>query len=48
MVQYEDMHDNVGKNPDSLKAKAIVASQALLRVFGKKFGSNKFLLRASR
>ena len=48
VVQYEDMHDTVGKQPDSLKAKVIVAAQALLRMFGKKFGSNKFLLRASR
>jgi SAM-dependent methyltransferase len=48
VVRYEDMHDNIGKHPDSMKAKMIVASQAVLRVFGEKFASNKFLLRASR
>jgi SAM-dependent methyltransferase len=48
VVQYEDMHDNIGKHPNSLKAKMIVMSQAVLGLFGKKFSSNKFLLRADR
>jgi hypothetical protein len=47
-VQYEDMHDNIGKHPNSLKAKMIVMSQAVLGLFGRKFSSNKFLLRADR
>jgi hypothetical protein len=48
VVRYEDMHDNIGKRPNSLKAKMIVASQALLGLFGEKFRSNKFLIRAAR
>jgi len=48
VVQYEDIHDNIGKRPNSVKAKMIVASQALLGLFGERFSSNKFLLRAGR
>jgi SAM-dependent methyltransferase len=48
VVRYEDMHDNLGKSPDSMKAKMIVASQSLFGLFGKKFASNKFLIRATR
>jgi len=48
VVQYEDMHDNIGKRPGSWKARAVVMSQSLFGLFGKKFASNKFLLRADR
>jgi SAM-dependent methyltransferase len=48
VVRYEDMHDNLGKAPDSMKAKMILASQKVLGVFGEKFSSNKFLIRATR
>jgi len=48
LVQYEDMHDNIGKRPNSVNSKLIVASQRLLGLFGEKYSSNKFLLRAAR
>jgi SAM-dependent methyltransferase len=48
VVRYEDMHDTIGKQPDSVKAKIIVASRALLRLLGERFSSNKFLIRAAR
>jgi SAM-dependent methyltransferase len=48
IVRYEDMHDNLGKAPDSMKSKMILASQKLLGMLGDRFSSNKFLLRATR
>ena len=48
VVKYEDMHDNVGKRPDSVRARVILAYQQLMKLFPEKFSQNKFLLRAAR
>lgn len=47
-VQYEDMHDYLGKAPDSAKARIIRAYQAGMRLLPSKFSKNKFLLSAMK
>jgi SAM-dependent methyltransferase len=47
-VQYEDMHDNLGKAPRGLKARTIRAYQAVMQLFPSKYSKNKFLLSATK
>ncbi len=45
-IKYEDIHDYLGKAPDSTKAKLILAYQKVMKLFPEKYSQNKFLLRA--
>jgi ubiquinone/menaquinone biosynthesis C-methylase UbiE len=47
-IKYEDIHDYLGKEPDSAKAKMILAYQKVMKLFPDKFSQNKFLLSAWR
>ena len=47
-IKYEDMHDYVGRRPDSLKARMILAYQKAMKLFPDKYSQNKFLLRAEK
>jgi ubiquinone/menaquinone biosynthesis C-methylase UbiE len=47
-IKYEDIHDNLGKSPDSRKAKMIMAYQKFMKLFPEKYSQNKFLLKATR
>jgi ubiquinone/menaquinone biosynthesis C-methylase UbiE/uncharacterized protein YbaR (Trm112 family) len=48
VVRYEDMHDYLGKAPDSAKARIILAYQKFMRLFPEKYSKNKFLLSATK
>jgi SAM-dependent methyltransferase len=48
VVKYDDMHEYVGRAPESMKAKMIVTFQKAMSVLPEKFSKNKFLLRAER
>jgi SAM-dependent methyltransferase len=48
VTQYEDMHDYLGKAPNSGKARMIRAYQAAMRLFPEKYSKNKFLLMGRR
>jgi SAM-dependent methyltransferase len=43
-IRYEDVHDSLGKSPESLYAKAILSYQTLLKLFPERYSRNKFLL----
>ena len=47
-VKYEDMHDNLGRHPDTAKAKMILAYQTFMKIFPEKYSKNKFLIRATK
>jgi SAM-dependent methyltransferase len=47
-IKYEDIHDYLGKEPDSMKAKMILAYQKVMKLFPDKFSQNKFLLSARK
>ena len=47
-IRYEDMHDSLGKFPQSLKSKLIRTYQIAMGILPEKFSKNKFLLRARR
>ena len=47
-IKYEDMHDHLGKTPDSLQARALRTYQKAMGVLPKKYSQNKFLLRAQK
>jgi len=47
-VQYEDIHDQLGKAPDSTRSKMILAYQKFMKVFPERYSQNKFLMRAAR
>lgn len=47
-IKYEDMHEYLGKAPDSTEAKIIASYQMIMKLFPKRYSSNKFLLRAER
>lgn len=47
-VKYEDIHDHLGKMPNSTKAKMILAYQKMMKLFPERFSQNKFLLGAVR
>lgn len=47
-VEYEDIHDYLGKEPDSLKSKMILSFQKLMKLFPEKYSKNKFLLLAKK
>lgn len=47
-VEYEDIHDYIGKEPESLKAKMIYAYQFVMKMFPGKYSKNKFMLKAER
>jgi SAM-dependent methyltransferase len=48
VLKYDDMHEYVGKAPDSVKAKMIVTFQKAMGLLPERFSNNKFLLRAER
>ncbi len=48
VTKYEDMHEYLGRSPESLKAKMILAYQRAMKVFPAKYSQNKFLLRAQK
>ncbi len=47
-IKYEDIHDYLGKAPDSMKAKMILTYRKVMKLFPEKYSQNKFLLRAER
>lgn len=47
-IKYEDIHDYLGKAPDSMKAKVIRTYQRFMRILPEKYSQNKFLLIAER
>lgn len=48
IIKYEDIHDYLGKAPDSMKAKMILVYQNFMKIFPGKYSTNKFLLRAKK
>ena len=47
-VQYEDVHEYLGKAPNSIKAKIILLYKNIMRIFPEKYSKNKFLLSARK
>lgn len=47
-LKYDDMHEYLGRAPESTKARLILAYQQLMRILPERYSSNKFLLRARR
>lgn len=47
-IKYEDMHDYLGKAPESKEAKILSAYQKIMKLFPERYSANKFLLRAER
>lgn len=47
-IKYEDIHDYLGKAPESMKSKMILAYQQFMKLFPERYSQNKFLLRATK
>ena len=47
-VKYEDVHEYLGKAPNSIKAKIILLYQKIMKAFPEKYSKNKFLLSARK
>ncbi len=47
-IKYEDIHDHLGKEPESMKARLILQYQRVMKLFPEKYSQNKFLLMAQR
>jgi hypothetical protein len=47
-VRFEDMHHFIGRTPDSLAARTILAYKKVMNIFPAKYSQNKFLLSARR
>lgn len=47
-ITYDDVHDYLGKAPDSMKAKMIILYQKVMKVLPEKYSRNKFHLLAEK
>ncbi len=47
-IEYEGIHDYIGKAPDSLKAKSLLFYQRFMKIFPEKYSKNKFFLLAKK
>jgi ubiquinone/menaquinone biosynthesis C-methylase UbiE/uncharacterized protein YbaR (Trm112 family) len=47
-ITYDDVHDYLGKAPESQKAKMILLYQKMMKIFPQKYSSNKFHLVAEK
>lgn len=47
-LEYEDIHEYLGKAPDNFKAKMILTYQKIMKLLPEKFSQNKFLILAKR
>lgn len=48
IIKYEDIHDYLGKAPNTGRAKMILLYQKIMRMFPEKYSKNKFLLFAKK
>ncbi|HXI10364.1 MAG TPA: methyltransferase domain-containing protein [Thermodesulfobacteriota bacterium] len=48
VISYEDMHEYLGKAPESLKGRMLAGYLKLMKIFPEKYSRNKFLLLAEK